>query len=362
MRKRLITLAAASTVALLVLSGCSSSSKNGTSASPSGAINCATGSIKASGSSAQKNAMAVWVSKYQTACAGATINYSATGSAAGVQDFINNQVAFAGSDSAIKDADLTNASKRCSTGPAINIPMVGGAIAIAFNVPGVTTLTLNPDVTAGIFNGSITKWNDPKITALNSGVTLPDATIAAFHRSDGSGTTKNFTAWLSAAAPTVWTAAPAKEWPNNSGQGSKGSDGVASSIKTTTNSIGYIELSFVLTQGLTAASVDNGGGAVAPSSETATAALAQATLTADGSNLPMSIDYTTKAAGAYPVVLVTYEITCQKGLPADQGKLVKSFLNYTASAAGQGELTTIGYVPLPDSVISQVRTSVDSIS
>lgn len=357
-------LAAASTAALLALSGCSSTGNNGSSASPSsssGAINCATGSIKASGSTAQKNAMAVWVSKYQSACAGSTINYSGTGSAAGIQDFINNQVAFAGTDSAASDADLTNASKRCSTGPAINIPMVGGAVALAYNIPGVSKLILTPDVTAGIYNGSITKWNDPKITAINPGVALPNASIAAFHRSDGSGTTKNFTAWLSAAAPTVWTSAPGKEWPNNSGQGAKGSDGVASSVKTTQNSIGYMELSFVQTQGLTAAEIDNGGGPVAPSSQTATAALAQATVNADGNNLPMSIDYATKAAGAYPVVLVTYELTCQQGLPADQASLVKSFLNYTASDSGQGELNAIGYVPLPSSVITQVRTAVDAI-
>jgi phosphate transport system substrate-binding protein len=306
--------------------------------------------------------MAVWVSKYQTQCSGATINYSATGSAAGVQDFINNQVAFAGSDSAIKDADLTSASARCSKGPAINIPMVGGAIAIAYNLPGVTKLILNPDVTAGIFNNTITKWNDPKIAALNPGVSLPTASIAAFHRSDGSGTTKNFTAWLSAAAPTVWTTAPGKEWVAPGGQGSKGSDGVASSIKSTINSIGYIELSFVQTQGLSAAEVDQGGGPVAPTSESATAALAQAKLTTDGNNNTLAIDYTTKTAGAYPVVLVTYEITCQAGLAADQASLVKIFLTYTASDSGQNELTAIGYVPLPASVIAPVRTAVAAIS
>jgi phosphate transport system substrate-binding protein len=357
----MIMLAAASTAAVLVLSGCSSSNKN--SASPSTSTNCATGSIKGSGSTAQKNAMAVWVSKYQTQCVGSTINYSGTGSAAGVTDFINNQVAFAGSDSAIKDSDLTSATARCASGAAINIPMVGGAIAIAYNVPGVTKLILNPDVTAGIFNNTITKWNDPKIAALNPGVTLPSASIAAFHRSDGSGTTKNFTAWLNAAAPTVWTNAAAKEWPLSSGgQGAKGSDGVTSGIKSTTNSIGYIELSFVQTSGLSAAEVDQGGGPVAPSSASATAALAQAKLNSDGNNNTLSIDYTTTAAGAYPVVLVTYEITCDKGLPADQVPLVKSFFTYTASATGQAELNAIGYVPMPDNVITAARSAISAIS
>ena len=362
MRKSAITLAAASAVAILVLSGCSSSGSGGSSASPTTNANCATGSIKASGSTAQKNAMLNWIAKYQTQCTGATINYSGTGSAAGIQDFINNQVAFAGTDSAAKDADLTNSSKRCSTGSAINIPMVGGAIALAYNLPGVSKLILTPDVTAGIFNSTITKWNDPKIAAINPGVTLPSATIAAFHRSDGSGTTKNFTAWLSAAAPVAWKYAPGKEWIAPGGQGAKGSDGVASAIKTTPNSIGYIELSFVMTQNLTAAWVNNGGGAVQPNAASATAALAQAKLTTTGNNNVLAIDYTTKAAGAYPVVLVTYELTCEKGLPADQATLVKSFLTYTASDSGQNQLTAIGYVPLPASVVTPVRTAVAAIS
>jgi len=361
-RKHYLALAAASTATLLVLSGCSSSSNNSSSPSASSSINCASGSIKASGSTAQKNAMAVWVQKYQTSCSGATINYSATGSAAGVTDFVNNQVAFAGSDSAISGADLSNASKRCSTGPAINIPMVGGAIAIAYNVPGLTKLILTPDVTAGIFDNTITKWNDPKIAAVNPGVTLPNATIAAFHRSDGSGTTKNFTAWLAAAAPTAWKYTPGKEWIAPGGQGSKGSDGVTSSIKTTPNSIGYIELSFVQTSGLSAAEVSQGGGPVAPSATTASAALAQAKLTTTGNDNVLAIDYATKAAGAYPIVLVTYEITCEKGLPSDQSTLVKSFLTYTSSDAGQGELNAIGYVPLPANVIAPTRTAVAAIS
>jgi phosphate transport system substrate-binding protein len=133
-------------------------------------------------------------------------------------------------------------------------------------------------------------------------------------------------------------------------------------VKSTPNSIGYVELSFVMTSGLSAAQIDQGGGPVTPSAATATAALAQAQLTSDGNNNTLAINYTTKTAGAYPIVLVTYEITCEKGLAADQAALVKSFLTYTASASGQGELNAIGYVPLPDSVIAPVRTAVSSIS
>ena len=119
--------------------------------------------------------MADWINAYQTACTGATIDYQADRLRCRRQDFINNQTSFAGSDSALKGDDKTNANARCATGPAINIPMVGGAIAIAYNVEGVDQLTLTPAVIAGIFGNTITKWNDPKIAAANTGVTLPDA-------------------------------------------------------------------------------------------------------------------------------------------------------------------------------------------
>src|SRR5205085_518168 len=122
-------------------------------------------------------------------------------------------------------------------------PMVIGPIAVAYNVPGVSSLTVTPDVLAKIFAGTVTKWNDPAITALNSGVSLPSATIVTFHRSDSSGTTDNFTKYLTAAAGSSWTYDHDKVWKAPGGQGAKGSDGVAAALKSTPNSLGYIEYS-----------------------------------------------------------------------------------------------------------------------
>ena len=177
------------------------------------------------------------------ACPGATIDYQANGSGAGIQDFINKQTAFAGSDSALKDEDQTEADARCATGPAIDIPMVGGAIVVAYNVAGVDKLILTPDVIAGIFASTITKWNDPTIAALNAGVTLPDAAIAQFHRSDDSGTTDNFTKYLSATPPTLdlrgRQGLDGAGWP-----GRQGLRRCRPAVKSTPNSIGYVELSF----------------------------------------------------------------------------------------------------------------------
>lgn len=363
---RVVRAAALAVATTALVAACGSNNNSGGSpsggASASSSIACASGHIKASGSTAQKNAITDWINSYQSSCSGATIDYAGTGSAAGITDFTNNQTAFAGSDSALKPEQATAADARCSAGKAIDIPMVAGAIAVAYNLQGVSKLVLTPQVTAGIFDGKITKWNDPAITAINPGVSLPSATIAQYHRSDGSGTTDNFTKWLTAAAGSAWTYGSGKTWTAPGGQGAKGSDGVAQSVSSTPNSIGYMELSFAQNANLPFAQIDNGGGAVALSADTAGAALTNATITGTGNDLSLKFDYATKTAGVYPIVLVTYEITCEKGLPADQLALVKSFLTYTSSADAQSGLSAKGYIPLPASLLTKVQTSVAALS
>jgi phosphate transport system substrate-binding protein len=354
---RTARLAAIAVAGVLALAACGSD--GGSSASPSGDSNCVSGALKASGSSAQKNAMAEWVNGYQTNCPDATIDYQANGSGAGIQDFINKQTAFAGSDSALKDEDKTAADARCAAGPAIDIPTVGGAIVAAYNVSGVDKLILTADVLAGIFGNTITKWNDPAIAAANAGVTLPDATIAQFHRSDSSGTTDNFTKFI-ATTSTAWTFGNAKEWTAPGGQGAKGSDGVASAVKSTPNSIGYVELSFAQDAKLSTAWLDTGAGAVEATSENAAKTISEATITGTGNDLALSIDY--KNAAGYPAVLVTYQITCEKGLEPGLVDLTKSFLSYTASDAGQSALVDLGYVPITGDLLTKVRAAISSIS
>jgi phosphate transport system substrate-binding protein len=319
-------------------------------------------SIKASGSSAQKNAITEWISAYQTANEQATIEYQANGSGAGIQDFNNNQTVFAGSDSAISGANLDAANARCSGGPAINIPMVGGAIVAAYNIDGVDKLELSSSVLAQIFSSKITKWNDPAITTLNPGVSLPDATIVQYHRSESSGTTDNFSQFLKTSTPDEWSFATGKDWVAPGGQGSKGNDGVSAAIKSTANSIGYVELSFAQDQSLRMASIDNGGGAVEPTSESASKGIESAKVIGTGNNLALALDYATEAPGAYPIVLVTYQVTCEKGLSAAQLPLTKSFLEYTATPEAQAKLSEIGYVPMPPDLLAKVNVAVGSIS
>jgi phosphate transport system substrate-binding protein len=358
-KNRLAATAAISAALALTLAGCSDSGSTPDSAASGAGLS---GSVKASGSSAQKNAMAEWINSFQTANPDVTIDYQANGSGAGIQDFINDQTAFAGSDSALKPEEKTSADARCTGGEAINIPMVGGAIALAYNLEGVESLTLTPEVIAGIFDSSITTWDDPKIAAVNPGVTLPSAPIAQFHRSDESGTTANFTSYLAATAPDVWTYEVGKAWTAPGGQGSKGSDGVASSLTSTPNSIGYVELSFVLDGSLKAAMVDNGGGAVEATSANAAKAIESAEIVGQGNDLALKLDPTIAEAGAYPIVLVTYEITCSAGLPAADLAVVKPFLQYAASPEGQGILEGIGYVPITGELLTKVEASVEALS
>ncbi|MGZ4664604.1 MAG: phosphate ABC transporter substrate-binding protein PstS [Frankiaceae bacterium] len=349
----------------LVLTGCGSDNTSSSSAGANPSIaNCATGNINASGSTAQKNAMDTWVTNYQQACSGSTINYQPVGSGAGIQAFNQGSTAFAGSDSALKVPDEQNAAnKRCAAGPAINLPMVAGPIAVSYNLPGITNLVLDSSDMANIFAGKITNWNQVK-TPQPAGVTLPNMPIQAFHRSDSSGTTDNFTNYLKAAAPSDWTFAPGKEWTAPGGQGAKGSDGVTSAIQQTTGAIGYIEYSYAKNANLATVVVDTGAPDPVPLTPPNVAnGVSQATLAGSGNNLPLNLNstYTTKAPNAYPIVLVTYEITCSAGLPGDQSALVRSFLTYTASASGQSVLTDLGYAPLPQSIQSQVQSAAQSI-
>ena len=172
--------------------------------------------------------------------------------------------------------------------------------------------------------------------------------------------TDNWTKYLAAAAPADWKYDHAKDWKAPGGQGAKGSDGVASAVKQTPNSIGYIELSFAQSQSLPAAWVDNGGGAIEATSANAATTISSATITGTGNDLVLKIDYTTKTG--YPAVLVTYEITCQQGLDSALVPLTKSFLTYTAGDEAQGKLTSTGYVPITGDLLTKVRTAVASIA
>jgi phosphate transport system substrate-binding protein len=322
---------------------------------------CGTGELKAEGSTAQKNAIEQWISDYQKKCSSATVNYNGTGSGAGVTQFTAKQVDFAGSDSALKAAkgEVDKAKTACGS-PALDLPMVTGPIAVAYKVNGVDNLTLTSSLIAKIFTGKITKWDDAAIKAANSGVNLPSEDIKVFFRSDDSGTTENFKKYLAEAAASDWTLTPDKTPAGFVGSGKKGSDGVQQGVQGAEGGIGYMEYSFAQNGSLNAAKVDNGAGAVELTPDAAAKAVAAAKVTGTNGDLTLKLDYATKADGAYPIVLVTYEIVCSKYADATKGAAVKAFLTYIAGD-GQTGLKDLGYAPLPTAIQTQVQASIATI-
>jgi phosphate transport system substrate-binding protein len=373
-RTGILAALAAGAVALTGCGSDSGSSANADGSSPAGSTSatssstngaeCTGGSLKAEGSTAQKNAMEQWVQDFQKKCSGTTITYNGTGSGAGVSNFIAKQDDFAGSDSALDPAkdEVAKATAACGS-PALNLPMVTGPIAVAYKVNGVKDLTLTPPVITKIFRGLITSWDDPAIKALNSGASLPSTRITVFYRSDSSGTTQNFEKYLAATDPTGFTSKPDKDSSKAgfAGQGKTGSQGVQQAIGSTEGGIGYVEWSFAVSGDLDTAKVDNGAGAVELSADSAGAAVAAAKVASNGGkDLTLKLDYATKTSGTYPIILVTYEIVCSKYADAKIGSLVKSFLTYTAGD-GQAKLKDLGYAPLPTEIQTQVQAAVASI-
>ncbi|MGW7417566.1 phosphate ABC transporter substrate-binding protein PstS [Streptomyces sp. NPDC054863] len=351
----------------LLLTACGSDNNSGGTTGGNGNssaaknVKCdgAKGKLLASGSSAQKNAMDLWVKNYMAACTGVEINYKSSSSGDGISNFTTGTVGFAGSDSALKPDEVEASKKVCKSGQGINLPMVGGPIAIGYNLPNVDNLVLDASATAKIFNSQIKKWNDPAIVKLNPGVKLPDTPIQSVHRSGDSGTTQNLGKYLGKAAPADWKYEAEKKWPAPGGQGANGSAGVAAQVKQVEGSIGYFELSYATSQSIPTVKVSTGAAApVAANSENASKAIAAAKIKGTGKDLALSLDYTTKAEGAYPLVLVTYEIVCDSGNNAESLGNVKSFLGYTASDEGQKILSENGYAPIPAEINTKVRETI----
>ncbi|MFF2377611.1 phosphate ABC transporter substrate-binding protein PstS [Streptomyces xiamenensis] len=322
------------------------------------------GSLLASGSSAQANAMEVWVNTYQANCDDSQINYKATGSGAGIQEFLQGRTAFAGSDSVMSDEELVASRSVCADGgQAIHLPLAAGPIAIGYNLPGVEDLVLDAPTLARIFDSGITRWNDPAIAALNPGVTLPDLPITPFHRSDGSGTTDNLTQYLNGSAPQEWPHEPGKNWKGKGGQAADGSSGLVGMVQQNAGAISYFELSYAHQNNISTVSIDTGAPEpVAVSVENASSAIAAGEVVGEGGDLALELDYATREPGAYPIVLVTYEIICDKGNNPGTLDLTKAFLGYAAGDEGQGALAEIDYAPIPDRIIAQVRDRVAGMS
>lgn len=288
------------------------------------------------------------------------VNYQGTGSGAGKNAIRDQTVDFAGSDSPMSDQELADAKAKCGE-TITHIPTTLGAIVIAYNLPKVSQkLKLDGDVLSQIFLEKIKKWNDPKIAALNPGVTLPNEEIITVHRSDGSGTTDNFTSYLTAVSQD-WANGPKSgssvQWPG--GIGANGNPGVASEVKNNPYSIAYVELAFAKQNSLAYADIKNAAGQfVTPNAASVTAAgqefapKAPADLRFKLVNAP--------GAQSYPITAITWILVCPK--QTDQAKAVAlTRMLWWALHTGQQYNEALDYAPLPPAIVVKGEGFINSI-
>jgi phosphate transport system substrate-binding protein len=354
-------------VIALALTGCGASNDSDGDATDGGSSAAAdlSGTLAGGGASSQESAQTAWRAGFQGANSGVTVNYDAVGSGTGRENFISKAFSFAGSDSYLSDDEgqLTAAKERCGGEDAIEVPAYVSAIAIIFNVPGVDSLNLDAKTVAMIFDGKIKTWDDPAIAALNDGVDLPSTAISPVHRSDDSGTTDNFTDYLSKAGGGAWSYDPDGVWPIKGGEGADGTSGMVAAVKGGEGTIGYADESQA--GGLGLVSVQVGSEFVAPSAEGAAKALAVSTPVEGRADVDMAIDVdrTTTESGAYPVLLASYLIACQHYDDANEAALVNGFLSYIVSDEGQqASAEQAGSAPLDATLASQAQEIVGAIA
>ncbi len=364
------TTVAVAAIATVSLSACGSDN-NATSSSGSdggSSSNCAgKKSLKASGSSAQANAMTRFVTAYEAACPGFTVNYTSSGSGAGVSEFIGGQTDFGGTDSPLNPdkGEVEKAKARCGGSDAWNLPMVFGPIAITYNVPGVDGIALDGPTAAKIFNGTVKSWDAPEIAALNQGKALPATPIVVIFRSDESGTTDNFQKYLDAASNGAWGKGAGKTFNGGTGEGAKGNEGTSAAIKSTPGSITYNEWSFAKNQGLQIANVITSAGPdpVVLSVESVGKSIEGVKIKGQGNDLVLDTSsfYNPTTPGAYPIVLGTYTVVCSKYPDSQVAPAVRAFLTI-ALGKGQEGLTDNGYIPVPDSFKGKLSAAIDAIA
>jgi phosphate transport system substrate-binding protein len=366
--KVFVAVVSTTAIAGAMLTGCGSD-KNagtagpGTSGKSAAPANCGgKNDLTAEGSTAQQNAIALFNQTWGQQCPGKNVSYNPTGSGAGREQFIAGHVDFAGADSPLTTQQINPAANRCKGNPAWDLPLVFGPIALAYNLAGTDKLVVNAGVLAKIFSGTITMWNDPALTALNPGAKLPDSKITPIYRSDSSGTTDNFQKYLTAAAPESWTKGVGTEFQGGVGEGAQKSAGIIQAVQATPGAIGYVEKGFAEKAGVPFAQIDTGSGAAALNDDSAGKAISAAKFAGQGNDLVLDLNsmYATKAPGAYPLVLATYEIVCSKGYDPNTSAAVKSFLTVSANN-GQSGLSPAGYIPLPDSFKQRLVAAINAI-
>ena len=374
---RWLAVFAAACVLVLGLAACggsdsSSSSNTETGSSENGSGGEAlsaevSGEIAGAGSTAQEAAQKAWIAEFENANGGATISYDGVGSGGGREKFIAGAVAFAGSDTPLseEEGELGKAIKRCGPGELVEVPDYISPIAIVYNLPGVEELKLEPETLAKIFNQEIENWNDPEIEKENPGVELPETRIVPVNRSDESGTTENFTDYLSQIAPSVWTHEVSGEWPVKGGEAASGTSGVIEAVAAGEGAIGYADASQAGELGKALIKVGNTWAEPSPEAAAKVLDLSKEDPELEQGQknvIAFEIDRKTEASGVYPIILVSSLIGCTKYKSADEAALVKAYFEYATSPEGQ-ELSAeaSGAAPLSSALTEKVEAAVGAI-
>src|SRR5580658_10802219 len=364
-RRRQVTTAglAVFAVALAACSSSSSPSSSSTSTTSSSATASASsnsslsGTLNGSGSTFQTVFQEAAISAFKSVDPNITVNYGSGGSGKGRTDLASGVVNFAGSDSPIPASETSLFNGKT----VLYFPVIIGPITLAYNLTGVSNLKLDPTTIAGIFQGTITKWNAPQIAADNPGVTLPSTAITEAVRSDSSGTTQNFTLFLKDAVPSVWKLGSSStiKWPSTARAGS-GNPGVAQIVKSTSGAIGYVDYADAKASDLSFAEVKNSSGAyIAPSPTSASAAADSATV---ATNLTFAAAWA-PGATAYPITYQSWDLVYATQASANDAALLKAWIGYLISpTGGQALLGNLGYAPLPSSLDSMAQAQLSQIT
>lgn len=365
-RTRWIALLASAAILALGIAACGGSSDSTSSSSGGGESASLSGEIAGAGSTAQEAAQEAWIANLEAENSGVTISYDPVGSGGGREQFIAGGVSYAGSDAALteEEGEIKGAVKRCEPGEVIEIPAYVSPIAVVYNLPGVEELQLDPETIAKIFAQKITSWNDPAIAKTNPGVELPDTRITPVNRSDESGTTQNFTEYLSEVVPSVWTYEVSGDWPVKGGEAANGTSGVVEAVAAGEGAIGYADASQATELGI--AKVLVGKEYAEPTPEAAAAILDESPedkeLSEDSYMFPFKLDRKTESQGTYPIVLVSYILACTKYGSADEAAAVKGLLEYVISPEGQeAAAENAGSAPLTAALTKKITPAVEAI-
>lgn len=325
------------------------------------------GNFSGAGASSQQAAVEAWIAGFQGTNPEAKIAYNPSGSGAGVQTFLTGATAWAGSDKALADDEVEQSKSVCTEGTAFDVPVYISPIAVVFNLKGVSDagkhINMDAATIAKIFDGKITKWNDPAIADQNKDLKLPDAAITVVHRSDKSGTTQNFVSYFKDVTPDNWTYDLSENWPNEVGQGAKGTSGVISTVKQADGTIGYADFSQVDDLGTVAVKVGDKYNKISVEAGSKVIGDSKQDDTVKGDNrIVIKINHATEAEGAYPIVLVSYDIVCPAYKDTKQAEFAKAWLTYVTSVEGQkAAQDAAGTAPLPSSLKSEITKSIEAI-